>query len=45
MVKKDTNEKQTIKEHLYKTAKLAEQNAVDVFRSAAHGWNFQNNFS
>lgn len=34
--KKDTNEKQTIKEHLYKTAKLAEQNAVDVFRSAAH---------
>lgn len=32
----DDDRKQTIKEHLYKTAELAEKNAVDVFKSAAH---------
>jgi len=32
----DDNRKQTIKEHLYKTAELAEKNAIDVFKSAAY---------
>ncbi len=34
--KKDKNKKQTIKEHLYKTADLAAQNAVDVFKPVAY---------
>jgi len=34
--KNDQDEKQTIKEHLYKTAELAEKNAVALFKSAAH---------
>lgn len=34
--KNDKDERQTIKEHLYKTAELAEKNAVALFKPVAH---------